>query len=51
MLFRSGDTVAVALAERVYRRLNLRPAVRVVEPRSLPRYELKAARFKRPSPP
>ena len=46
-----GDTVAASLAERVYRRLNLRPTVRLVEARSLPRYELKAARFRRSPPP
>jgi phenylacetate-CoA ligase len=42
-----GEATAVALTDRVYRRLNLKPVVRVVEPKSLPRYELKAARFKK----
>src|SRR5262249_310591 len=42
----SGDRTAEALAERIYRRLNLRPQVELVAPQSLPRYELKARRFK-----
>jgi phenylacetate-CoA ligase len=41
-----GDAVAQSLADRVNRRLNLRPQVLPVEPGVLPRYELKARRFK-----
>jgi phenylacetate-CoA ligase len=42
----TGETTAAALAEGVYRRLNLRPIVQLVAPNSLPRYELKARRFR-----
>jgi phenylacetate-CoA ligase len=45
----SATTTAEALGERVYRRLNLRPSIEVAPPNSLPRYELKSARFKRPT--
>ncbi len=38
--------VAAALQQHVHERLNLRPVVRVVDRGSLPRYELKARRFK-----
>ncbi|RMG50495.1 MAG: phenylacetate--CoA ligase family protein [Acidobacteria bacterium] len=38
--------VAAALEQHVHERLNLRPVVRVVDRGSLPRYELKARRFK-----
>lgn len=41
-----GDHVSPALAAHIRERLNLRAVVEVVEPGSLPRYELKARRFK-----
>ncbi len=40
------DRVSAELAVRVRELLHLRPVVEVVEPGSLPRYELKARRFK-----
>jgi hypothetical protein len=42
----SAEALGRALAERVFGRLNLRPELHVVVPPSLPRYELKALRFK-----
>jgi phenylacetate-CoA ligase len=39
--------VSRALADRIYRRLNLRPRVEVAAVGSLPRYELKARRFRK----
>jgi phenylacetate-CoA ligase len=42
-----AETTAQALADRIYRRLNLRPRVQVMESGSLPRYELEARRFKK----
>ncbi len=40
------DGVPVALQERVRHQINLRPRVEVAERGSLPRYELKARRFR-----
>jgi phenylacetate-CoA ligase len=39
-----GETVAVALRDHVHQKLSLRPKVETVS--KLPRYELKARRFK-----
>lgn len=43
----AAEDTAEALADRIELRLNLRPRVLIVEPESLPRYELKARRFKK----
>lgn len=42
----AAPRVATALASEIHRRLALRPRVEAAEPGSLPRYELKARRFK-----
>jgi phenylacetate-CoA ligase len=49
VLEQTAAPTADALSERVYRRLNLRPSIEIAPPNSLPRYELKSARFKRPT--
>ncbi len=38
--------IVTALAGRVHQRLNLKPNVKLVDPMSLPRYELKSRRFR-----
>ncbi len=43
----TADPIATALTSTIYRSLNLRPRVVVMEAGSLPRYELKARRFKK----
>ena len=40
------ERTAGALRDRIHRQLSLRPRVAIAEPGSLPRYELKARRFK-----
>ena len=42
----NAENTAAALGQHIHRQLNLRPRIEVAQPGSLPRYELKARRFK-----